>query len=367
MVPKRPNDKSPAYLIKNFDKYLKNTVWFRQDQQVLKIVGNNAEFIFSERSVNSDTIQSIEKVTNWFPASRATIDDFVGRIGILIKLHEWLLKKRGTAMYLWGRGGSGKTKIAYEFAEILRLYPDINKLANKSEVEKVIFLSAKKAELNSGTAEIENIERSIDFSNERELVEAVLLNTDYSNKLSDLRLSDEALEEHLFEAVKEENIFLVLDDVDTISTDGKNPGIDIIIEAFTSAGNGSKVLITQRDRPNNGRAEKVPGFTKGEEYEEFVSKCCEKFDENNKLSEKDLDALFDASEGIPLIIETIVGLRKSTPNWKKAIDSYNEYRGKAARNYLHAREYHALKGPRSKLLLLALSMFKKPALSLIHI
>ena len=361
LVPKRARNQSPAYLKKDFGKYLENTVWFRQDQQVLKISGNNAHFIFSDRSRESDKLQSIEKVTNWFPASRATIEEFVGRIAILVKLHEWLLKRRGTAMYLWGRGGSGKTKIAYEFAEILRLFPEVNLLANKSQIDRVIFLSAKKMELNSHSGEIIDIERSIDFSSERELIEAIILNTEYSNKLTDLRISNDALEEHLFNAVKEENIFLVLDDVDTISTDGKSPGIDIIIEAFSYAGNGSKVLITQRNKPNSGRSQKVPGFSKAEEYNEFVKQCCEKFEENNSLSNSDLEALYEASEGIPLITETIIGLRKSAPNWIRAIESYNEYRGEAARKYLHSREYHALKGPRSKFLLLGLSLFKKPA------
>lgn len=361
LVPKRKSTNSPTYLKKSVGPYRQEAVWFRRDQEVLKVTGSNSSFLFSERSFVSDPNSGIDNIDNYFPPSRATIDSFVGRIPYLVVLHEWLLKRRDKIMHLYGRGGSGKTKIAYEFAELLRRYPDCNLLGSVNRVDKVLFLTAKETELRSFDASIQNIDNHSDFANRRELIEAILLESASIDSSVDFsKLTEDALIEMLFVAFEEEAFFIVLDDIDTITTKGQDSGASIIFEAAMQSSKSSKILVTQRDTPKEWlrNSKKVEGFKSEEELIKFLKECCDKFRERFPES-SDLDLIRSASDGIPLIIETIVGLAKGYSNWEKTVEHYNSIRGSEARKYLHDREYQSLEDPRSKLLLLALSFFKK--------
>ena len=71
--------------------------------------------------------------------------------------------------------------------------------------------------------------------------------------------------------------------------------------------------------------------------------------------------LREVSEGIPLIVETVIGLRKSCGSYDDAITEFMTFGGSDARRYLFAREYNALgNNHRAKLLLAALALFDKP-------
>ena len=76
-------------------------------------------------------------------------------------------------MFIYGKGGSGKTAIAYEFAKLLKEYGSGRKLHGDFAIDSIIFLSAKEKQLVTATASVEDIAQP-DFSSELELYQNIL-------------------------------------------------------------------------------------------------------------------------------------------------------------------------------------------------
>jgi hypothetical protein len=74
-----------------------------------------------------------------------------------------------------------------------------------------------------------------------------------------------------------------------------------------------------------------------------------------------LGRLRDISEGIPLILETIIQLRQTSATWDDAISEFQGFGGSDVRRYLFNREYEALQNKQAKLVLAALALFEGPA------
>ena len=280
----------------------------------------------------------------------------------LINLHSWIYDKRRKFKFLWGRGGSGKTKIAYEIAEILRESPSSLLMAGVQIAEKVLFLTAKETEFRTADSTLQNITNKSDFSTARTLAEAILYESKIiqKNEITDFsELSDRKIEDLLFEAFREEAFFIVVDDIDTLTTNREDSGLSLLQQAVYQSPLTSKVLITQRNEPIDFIADglKIEGFKTKEEIQKFLELCCAKFDVEHP-DNVHIEEITKLSEGIPLIIESIVGIRRGFDSWNKAIEKYSETRGKVARQYMHQREFDAIKDPRSRLLLVALSFFK---------
>ena len=368
-IPRRQTQRSPIYLITDYNKYKKGTTWIRRNQETIRVLENEIGLLFSERLLGSE-VNSFEdnSLKSYFPQSRSLIQSTIGRADHLIELHKWLLRKRDTILHIYGRGGSGKTKIAYEFATMVRDNPDCNPLSTRCIADDVLFFTAKESELVSMDAEISDISKKSDFSNKRELLEAILIESNYleneesASSASIFDMSDMKLEDAIHDLFSEKSLFVILDDIDTITTKGKDSGASVVFEAAMRSRKECKILVTQRDVPREwlGKSTEVLGFPEDAQYERFLTACCDKFGQQFP-NPRDKDLIYKASGGIPLIIETISGLARSYPSWERAVEEYKGMRGDTAREYLHRREYDAISGDHGKQVLLALSCFNKPA------
>jgi hypothetical protein len=93
----------------------------------------------------------------------------------------------------------------------------------------------------------------------------------------------------------------------------------------------------------------------------FVDACVKQF----KIPHSDPALLMGELEKVtgrlPLVIKTILGLRRHTSSYQQAIVLYQEGAGKDARGYLFQREYDALGvDNRARHLLAALGLFEDP-------
>ena len=122
------------------------------------------------------------------------------------------------------------------------------------------------------------------------------------------------------------------------------------------------MLYTQRNQPlSSENSIEVSGFTKEEEFLEFVANCCDQFKVPLPKPKFLTKHLWKDTEGIPLIIETIVGLRKSCGDFQKAHQIFLDRRGDEARKYLFEREYDALgKDDKARQVLARISEFDRP-------
>lgn len=100
------------------------------------------------------------------------------------------------------------------------------------------------------------------------------------------------------------------------------------------------------------------GFTK---EEEFVGNYCDQFKVPLLKPAFMTKHLWKDTEGIPLIIETIVGLHKSCGDFQKAHQVVLDRRGDEARKYLFEREYDALgKDDKARQVLATISELDRP-------
>ncbi|GHB00233.1 hypothetical protein GCM10009069_23830 [Algimonas arctica] len=299
LCPKRPSNKSPVYLSKPIGKYSEKSCWRRVNQEVRLIEGRGAKLLLSARNHDERNQSGENEVSNPYPASRSTIESFIGRTDYLIKLHEWLLKKRDKVAYLYGRGGSGKTKIAYEFGDIIHAFPNDNPISSKSPATKVLFLSAKEKELRTADATIRDIAKT-GFGTSDELFKRIVFESELANNHPMLfDYTSEKIEDLMFDAFDTESFLIIIDDIDTLTTKNQESGLSVLGEAVSSASFPSKILVTQRNRPIDAlrNAIHVTGFNKKSDFRAFLLKCCEKFETDYPDSSEET-RLLKISEGI---------------------------------------------------------------------
>ncbi|MCK8484191.1 NB-ARC domain-containing protein [Aliiroseovarius sp. S2029] len=340
VVPKRKPNVPPVVLKKQLGKYEKGMLWFRQGHEVLEAESRNISFLFGPREGNVLTA----KLQNFMPPSPSTIGRFVGRIDVLSQLLNWVSSHDQPRAFLWGRGGSGKSTIAHEFASILRDFGSRIKTVDGTTFDRVIFLSAKEQELNTLTGKIQDT-KDVDFENYEGILRAILIAADYSATEDFSELNKAGLEERVKEVFSHENVFIVFDDIDTLITKKQEAGFDALFMMAIRAKQTIRMLYTQRNEPVSAESSiQVTGFTKENEYQEFVKNCCNQFQvpiPDAKYLNNDLK---ETTEAIPLIVETIIRLRKVTGTYQKAHEIFLERRGEEARKYLFEREYQSLPG-----------------------
>lgn len=358
VIPKRLPNRPPAVLLNDLGKYEEGTAWLRRGHEVLEATSRDVSFLFSPRSSQDQ----VDRILNYLPPSPSTIGKFVGRVDVLSRLFDWIAQNDEPRAFLWGRGGSGKSTIAHEFCQLIRDYGKSIETYDQTKFDRVVFLSAKQHELNAVSG---NIDRTVyvDFTNYEESLIAILIACDYSTSENYTNFSGIELEERVRDVFDHENILIVLDDIDTLTTRGEDAGFDAIFKMSIKAKKTVRILYTQRNLPGSTEsAIKVPGFMREREYYEFIESCCSQFDV--PLPEPAyLDGqLKEATECIPLILETIVRLRKVCGTYGKAHAIFMERRGDEARRYLFEREYDSLpKNNNARHVLAALAEFGVPA------
>lgn len=360
IVPPRGDMIPPIYVKKKIGAYEAQVVYLRQGAEVLAAKGENLSFLYGERKTAfSDQDPSDLSVPSSLPPSPATIQEFVGRFSAIEKIIKWLTESRDPRLFLWGQGGSGKSTIAYEFATLLA--QSGGKLRNKEgkTLDRILYISGKATYLDTHSGKIREI-TSRDFDNATDIYRAILLLANWT----DSEIIEGYTEEQLLDALRElfdiEAQLIVIDDIDTLTTSNKDAGMEELLLLLSRASSGTKCLYTQRNFPSfapNASFE-IPGLSDGE-FQQFLALCCAKFS-TPFPSDNEAARVKDQSEGRPLAIETMIGMRRVTSSYDEAFRRWKE-NSSEARSYLFNREYQQLnRDGRSRHLLAALSIFQTP-------
>lgn len=364
LVPKRPMGSPPVRLVAPVGRYKANTIWMRVGHEVIEPSSVDLPSLYHGRSdygLGDDDDRMATQSA--LPASPATLKEFIGRREALDQLYTWLFASDEPRLFLWGRGGSGKSTIAYEFARAVAETCGGIPTKQGQPIDYVVYVSAKRVSL-------EPISRSAiqtqthDFANASELYRAILTLVGWTtNSLASL--SEPELVNEVKLLADTIQLLLVVDDIDTLTTAGVDPGMDSLYRVFVRSSAGGKVLYTLRNVPTQSLANavEVRGLAADTEYPAFVSACCKQF----KVPEPDRSFLAGplaaATEYRPLAVEVVIGLRRTTRNYDGALADFKGRQGEQVRTYLFEREYLALPlDNRARLFLAALSLLGRTAL-----
>ena len=355
----RSRSSRPLRFLKKIGKYEAGAIYIRSGHEVQLAEPNNYPSLFcgfSETSLPKELEGSI-------PPSPGQIKKFVGRLSILDDLFSWFSISDEPRQYIFGKGGSGKTTIAYEFARLVKLYGGDLPMKGGDPVDVVVFLSAKERELVPETGK-SRLVGSPDFSDEKSLL-ASLLN--YSGWMPDATKTSEmdiaGLRLQVTELLDNFCCLLVIDDIDTLTTKGIDPGSDFLYRTLCRSRRNSKVIYTLRNAPSQSlqSAIDVPGL-KGKEFEEFVDQCVQRFRVKSPTKEILAGRLLEVSEGRPLIVENIVALVRTTGTYERAFEVFLQHAGDDTRDYVFRREWDALsQAGLSYQLLAALAELNRPS------
>ena len=360
-VPPRTAMSPPVYVKRGTTFSNGEKVFLRKSAEVLEARGSDLVFLYGDRlqSLLGEDPE-VGRIPACLPSSPATIQEFVGRFSVIEAVITWMATSRTQRCFLWGQGGSGKSTIAYEIAEIIAANGKLLKNRQGKPYERVIYISGKATYLDPNTGKVKTIEFN-DFKDARDIFLSILALSDWETekKKLDEYTVNEALDalEQLYEI---ENQLVVIDDIDTLTTSNVDAGMEELFSVVSRCKTGTKILYTQRGLPSfaSNAAIEVPGMNT-EELFEFVNLCCKKYGQEHPL-EDDRKWIALQSEGRPLAVETIIGMRRHTDSYAQAFTRWNN-NSSEARQYLFEREYEGLsKNGKSKHLLAALSQFDTP-------
>lgn len=361
ILPRRP-DSSPVRFSKRIESYGAGVLWVRDGWEVVRASPSHYPMLFCRTKADIDDSRTTD-VAGSLPPSPTTLKRFVGRSAVLDRLFYWLIRSDEPRTFLHGKGGSGKTSIAYEFAKLLKDHGSGIRVYGDFPIESVVYLSAKEKELQISTGEIADIPDP-DFASARSLYEKILTYGGWttSSLVKDMNESD--LKSEIIEFLDISSVVIIIDDVDTLTTKGVDAGFDFIYRTLSRCKSGSKVLYTLRNAPSQSllNSVEVPGLETGGEYEEFVSACAAQFKvEPPKADFRDTE-LATQSERRPLVVESIIALRRTCGSYKRAKELFDQQAGSEVRDYVFSREWDNLPQDNiGRLLLVALAHLGRPA------
>ncbi|MDX0427369.1 AAA family ATPase [Sinorhizobium medicae] len=350
----------PFRFNKQVGKYRANILWVRVGHEVRSAEPAHYPVLFCRARPTDVESTALD---GSIPPSPATLKQrFVGRTEVLDRLFQWLEASDEPRTFLHGKGGSGKTTIAYEFARLVKEHGENLRAFGGEYLDAVIFVSAKEKSLLVAEARVIETETR-DFSDEKELLRSIL---HYGGWTMDEEYLSNATVDQLRSDIKDylniNSVLLVIDDIDTLTTKGVDPGSDFLYRTLCRAARHSKVVYTLRNAPSQSltNAVEVPGLS-DDDYELFVDECVEHFKVPQPSSEFRKKKLSDLSERRPLVIESVIALRRTAGNYDQAMELFQQQTGDAIRDYVFLREWDALSTNTSRLLLAALSEFNEPA------
>ena len=109
----------PTRFVRSSAKYGAGIIWVRQGHEVIPAEPRHVSTLYCRPLVDAHDLQD-DYLSGGLPPSPATIKRFVGRIDTIDKIFRWLKSSDEPRTFLYGKGGSGKSTIAYEVAKVLR-------------------------------------------------------------------------------------------------------------------------------------------------------------------------------------------------------------------------------------------------------
>jgi hypothetical protein len=372
LVPKRGMVR-PARLIRDFGPYRAGTLWVRDRHEAMEAELRHLPVLYSDRETPPDSPLDDETtfpVHRSFPPSPALLKHFVNRgnqSGNLIEtLWDWFVFREKPRFYLHGAGGSGKSTLAYVFARMLADHGHAIRSKDGQRLDYVIYISGKETEFNPQTRS-QQVFALRQFGSRREQFEQILFHAGFADEkqvdgLSGAKL-DEKFDKLLSELFAHFSGLIVIDDIDALTRRKVDSGEEsLFLKAAQPTAKHTRVLYTLRFPPAHAMdsTEPVPGLHSGIELPEFAKACARQFGVPEPTPDelKQLDTITDC---LPLLLETVIALRKHSGTYKEAIRTFNDKGGEDARRYLYQREYDGLQQQgRARQLLAALYLVGEP-------
>lgn len=364
LVPRRGNVR-PLALRRGLGPYREGMVWFRERHEVLEATPAHLPHLYSARqwlTTGGDEPQNLP-IHRSLPPSPATMHNFIGRHELMRSLWDWFVFGDQPRMYLHGPGGSGKSTLAFEFAKTIADVGFNVVVETGEHVDYVLFLSAKETELNplNGEQQVFSLRQ---FESAETEFKQILYHSGHFDSDAIEAADDDQIEEMLTGLFSSYTGLLVLDDIDALSRRDQDTGEETLL--LKAIGSGAKtkrtrILYTLRYRPSHARrnAYEVPGLS-GREFYEFLDACCVQFDVPPPPAEI-IPLIEEETQTLPLLLETLVGLRRFCGSFQEALALFKDKGGDAARSYLYQREYDALdaKG-KSREIMATLALLEEP-------
>lgn len=347
LIPRRGLSK-PARLNRGFRPYKADMLWVRERHEVIEAETRHLPLIYSDRTGLS-TIRSgpASAVHRSLPPPPSTIEDFVGRRSMMRRMWEWLTFGTQPRMYLHGTGGSGKSTLAYEFARSVVQSEHPIHVGEKGTLDYVIYISGKDTSFDARSQKEEKYSLR-DFSTASEQFQQILYHSGYASP-SDLEvISEKEVDHQLDELFANYNGLIIIDDIDALSRRNEETGEESLFLRSAQSASNTRIIYTLRFPPAYAlkNAIEVPGLDPDSEYYDFLEVCCKQFGVPHPAPEF-IVKIGEITDYIPLLVETVVGLRKSCSTYHDALQAFESRGGDGARRYLYQREYDRL-GARGK-------------------
>jgi hypothetical protein len=362
LVPPRPQMASPYRFSRSVHQYPANILWVRDGHEVVKALPQHYPVLFC-RSNEIVLNEGPSELAGSLPPSPTTLKKFVGRSAVLDKLFGWLSASDEPRTFIYGKGGSGKTAIAYEFAKLLKEHGTSRRLFGGYPIDSVVFLSAKEKQLVTATATVEDIAEP-DFASESDLYKQILTYGGWTTSGNVESMTISELKVELTSFLDLSSSIIVIDDVDTLTTKGIDAGFDFLYRTLSRCRSGSKVLYTLRNAPSQSllNSIEVPGLSQDGEYQTFVTACSAQFGVEEPKADFRDSVLAKESERRPLVVESIMVLRRTAGSYKRAVELFEQHAGADVRDYVFSREWDALSADNlARFLLLALAELGRPS------
>ena len=362
LVPKR-DIRSPAKLTRKIGKYHEGTLWVRERHEVVVATSRNFPMLYSERVApkEEESADSGSPVHRSFPPSPATMQEFASREPLEEDLWNWFVFGDQPRIYLHGPGGSGKSTLAFEFARKLTEAGSAIRTKGGDRLDYVIFISGKDTEFNPQTGKEQTFALR-QFASASEQFAQILFHSGFLDEEEITSIDEPALLEKFDELFANFSGLIVIDDIDALYRRKVDSGEESLFMKIVQGPKRTKVLYTLRTAPPHAMksAIPVPGLEVTTEFPEMIKVCSTAFDVPgpSEADTKDLDRI---TSRLPLLIETVVGLRKFSGSYRQALKAFSERGGDEARRYLYQREYDRLdQAGKSRQLLAALELLEEP-------
>jgi len=363
LVPKRPMAIPPVRFQKAIGNQKPNIIWMRIGHEVIEPTSIDLPMLYSAREdygINAESGSAA--VQSALPPSPATLKEFIGRRDSLDRLYTWLFSRDEPRTFLYGKGGSGKSTIAFEFARMISDTGGGIPTKQARPIDYVLFLSAKLTALDPMSRRIIK-SQAHDFSTAMEFYQAILALVGWTDSETIYSSNETELISELQKLIETAQLLIVVDDIDTLTTAGRDPGMDTLYRMIVRSPSGGKILYTLRNAPTQSLANaiEVPGLDPSGELIEFVRACSTQFkvpEPDSAFIKGDLSV---ATERRPLAVEVMIGLRRTCGDYHEALNLYKGREGDELRVYLFQREYSALPADnKARLFLAALALLGRP-------
>jgi len=353
----------PAKLIPKIGPYEAGKLWIRDRHEVVEVEARHLPILFSDRATPpSDSQASIRfPVHRSFPSSPATVKKFVNRGNLLHSLWAWFSLGDQPRLYLHGPGGSGKSTLAFEFARSVAESASSIVTNDGANLDYVVFISGKETELNTATARQQKFPIR-QFTSSQEQYAQILFHSGMISIIDSESMNLDKLNDLLNDLFSNLSGLIVLDDIDALSRRSVDTGEELLFMKAVLANKRTRILYTIRFSPAHAlnSALPVPGLDPTSEFFRFMEVCSAQFGVPQPPAEL-VHQIQSSTNCLPLLIETVVELKKHSSSYIEALRLFNDRDGDNARRYLYQREYDRLDdNGKSRQILARLHLIEEP-------